>query len=236
MILDLFFPAHCLSCQIPKNKKTNPNGLLCLECQSKIELNQWLFCPICNKKLAKEETSCRSHKQSLTLLGVAASYNNQILKQAVWKYKYGFIEELSSPLSNLLFLYYEKALKPVINPDEKNWLIAYIPLHRKRKRWRGFNQAEILAKRFSQKTGLPLIKALVRKTFKTPQMEIANKKLRFENVRNSFQIITREKIKNKNLILIDDIAASGATLIEAARILKKSGSRKIFGLVLARSS
>jgi competence protein ComFC len=65
-------------------------------------------------------------------------------------------------------------------------------------------------------------------------MKIKSYQARFENIKNSFEIIDARKIKNKEIILIDDISTTGATLMEGAKILKQNGAKKIYGLVIAK--
>ena len=65
-------------------------------------------------------------------------------------------------------------------------------------------------------------------------MEIKSYQARFENIKNSFEIIKANQIKNKDIILIDDISTTGATLIEAAKVLKQNGAKKVYGLVVAK--
>ncbi|MEW5805612.1 MAG: phosphoribosyltransferase family protein [Patescibacteria group bacterium] len=235
-MLEFFFPSQCFNCGIAKNRQTNPIGFFCFACQGKIKINRWLFCPVCNKKIPLGRQSCPSHSSPLTCLGIMGFYADPILKQAIWKYKYEFIEELGLPLANLLFEYFQQSFAPKLKPGKKTWLISFIPLAKKRERWRGFNQAEFLAGNLSQKTGLDLKKTLVRAKFKKPQMRLKNKAERLANIQNCFRIINPEAIKNKNIILVDDISASGATLQEAAKILKQGKAKRVFGLVLARNS
>lgn len=236
LLLELFFPSHCFSCGLKRNSQTNPTGFFCFNCQNKIKLNQWLFCLECRRRIPRESQSCPVHSSPVSGLGVMGSYSDPILKQAIWKYKYEFIEELSSSLGALLFHYFKTVVSPQLKPQPQDWLISFIPLTAKRKRWRGFNQAELLAKEISQRSGLKLEKTLQRVKFKKPQMELKTKAERQANVENCFALIKPEVIKNKNLLLVDDIATSGATLKEAGRLLKQAGAKRIWGLVLARDN
>ena len=231
-ILDLFFPITCLNCGSPKNKLANPQGYLCSDCFKKIEINNWVFCPKCTKKLIGLEP-CQTHKNNpLKVLGAATNYQNDVIKKIIWEYKYNFIEPLANPLNEILKKYYLAVFEQqLIN---KKPLVTFIPLHGARFRWRGFNQSEILAKKFANDLNLEFCKTLKRKKFKKPQMKIKGYQARFENIKDSFEIINASQIKNKDIILIDDISTTGATLIEAAKILKHNGAKKIYGLVVAK--
>ncbi len=231
-ILDLFFPISCLGCNISKNKSRNPEGYLCLDCFRKIEINNWAFCPKCNKKLISLEP-CKTHKNNpLKILGAATNYENALVKKIILEYKYNFIEPLANPLTEILKKYYLAVFDQQLT--SKKPLVTFIPLYPARYRWRGFNQAEILAKKFASDLNLEFDKTLKRKKFKKPQMKIKSYQARFENIKNSFEIIDARKIKNKEIILIDDISTTGATLMEGAKILKQNGAKKIYGLVIAK--
>ncbi|HOM68548.1 MAG TPA: phosphoribosyltransferase family protein [Candidatus Paceibacterota bacterium] len=231
-ILDLFFPVSCLNCNLAKNKLTNPQGYLCLNCFKKIEINSWAFCPKCNKKLINLQP-CQTHKNNpLKILGAATFYENKLVKKIIWEYKYNFIEPLVDPLNEILKKYYLAVFEPELT--NKQPLVTFIPLYPARYRWRGFNQSEVLAKKFALDLNLEFYETLKRKKFKKPQMEIKSYQARFENIKNSFEIIKANQIKNKDIILIDDISTTGATLIEAAKVLKQNGAKKVYGLVVAK--
>jgi ComF family protein len=233
-VLDCLFPVDCSICGQPQNQLANPDGWLCFSCGEKIHLFDWLFCPICNRKLVGLE-KCQTHPVSLKALGAAASYDSETIKQLIWKYKYGFIESLAKPLGQKLVEYLKIAFLPYLDIKDGSWLVTYIPLHPKRERWRGFNQAKLLAQYVSDELSLPIAPTLNRINFRTPQMEIKEKKNRFTNIKNSFAPTAGLNLKNKNIILIDDIAASGATLIEAAKVLKRAKAKNVYGFVIARS-
>lgn len=233
-ILETVFPAQCAGCGIIRNKTNNPDGFLCTACAGTLELNQWLFCPICNKKLVGCQP-CKSHPGPLKAIGAAVAYENRLVKTLIWKYKYGFQYTLAEPLAKKLCQYAAQSLLPELDTPKKSLAIAYIPLYPKRYRWRGFNQAELLAKNLGELLDIPVIPALKRIRFIEPQMQINDKIKRFANIKDVFAADENSSLDKKTIILIDDIAASGATMIEAAKILKRAGAEKIYGLVIARS-
>ena len=232
--LDCLFPLRCRICSAPQNPETNPGGFVCKDCFSSIAMHQWVFCPVCDKKCIGFE-QCQSHKVPMRFLGVAGSYQNQALKRLLWDYKYKFIEPLAAWLAGLLVKHYEAAFKSYVEQNKQEWIVTAIPLASSRLRWRGFNQAELLAKEFSRTTGIPYVPILERTSFKSSQMQLGTHELRKENVKNAFRVKSDAGVSGKRVILIDDIATSGATLLEAARTLKQNKAKEILGLVVARN-
>lgn len=118
------------------------------------------------------------------------------------------------------------------------YALVPIPLHKKRLKQRGFNQAEIIARellRIIGPGGPRPTDYLARIKNNQPQALIADWKKRRANIQGCFKVINIEQTKNKPVIIIDDVSTSGATLREAATVLRKAGARKIIGLVVAKS-
>lgn len=110
-------------------------------------------------------------------------------------------------------------------------LLVPIPLHKKRRRRRGYNQAELLSRLLSERTGLPMdADTLVRVKATQPQKTLGNKE-RHENIRGAF--VSRKRIQCRNVALIDDIYTTGSTLDEAAKILRKAGAEKVYFLTIS---
>jgi predicted amidophosphoribosyltransferase len=115
------------------------------------------------------------------------------------------------------------------------WLIVPVPLHPRRERERGFNQAKILAEIVAHHFNLTLIEALKRIKNTKPQAKIKDIEKRMQNIFNCFAIKSPEAIQGKNIILIDDVFTSGATINEAVKVLKQNGAKKVIALVLAKA-
>lgn len=156
-----------------------------------------------------------------------------IVKKLIYNFKYKpYLADLQKSLVELFYEsiiqqeLFQKALKssPVLVP---------IPLSAKRLRSRGYNHAELLAKGLSEKLGLKQIDILQR-TRETKSQFGLTLKQRKENIKDAFILNTKYTIQNTNIFLVDDILTTGSTLLEAARILKKNGAKKVWGLALAR--
>lgn len=146
-------------------------------------------------------------------------------------YKYRFIRELREPLADILMRYFVHAFLPLL-PDKL--VFTPIPLTARRFRWRGFNQADDLAGLLSQKTGIIVDNLLLRTSHRKPQKEVAYRKERFENVRDVFRVRDEAQVRDRHIIIVDDVTTSGATLESAGRTLKDAGAKSVWGLVIAR--
>ena len=135
-----------------------------------------------------------------------------------------------------------QSLTPIINytPDllhNFDYLIP-IPLHPKRQNDRGFNQSELLAHLFSQHLQTPInTQILIRTRATPPQADIHDRATRLNNLKHVFSLnpnINKNILKNKNILLIDDVSTTGATLVQATQVLKRAHTKTIWGLVLTR--
>lgn len=116
--------------------------------------------------------------------------------------------------------------------DQKIELIVPIPLHWRRKRKRGFNQAEVIAKHLGELTGLPVdTKSVIRKKYTKPQ-KLFNNKERIKNVKNVFEAGKRMPQKKK-ILLIDDIYTTGSTIDAVSKIFLEKGDNNIWFLTIS---
>ncbi|HOX21403.1 MAG TPA: ComF family protein [Candidatus Paceibacterota bacterium] len=231
-VLDCVFPTYCLGCG--RFLKSEAKTHLCPDCRNKISVNSGLFCPICFKRIAAGNfNKCRhsAKASSLDFLGIAVSYENPLVRELIHKYKYGFAKEISQTLSEILIRYWEKTC-----PDDlKRYCLVAVPLHRQRFNWRGFNQSEELAKILSQRLSLPLNNnCLIRRKKTASQAEIKDFQERKNNLQNAFSLKNQGPLENKNIILLDDVFTSGATMEAAAAALKSGGAKRIIGLAIAK--
>ena len=115
--------------------------------------------------------------------------------------------------------------------NESDLLIVPIPLSARRLRERGFNQSLLIAQELSNYFVQPLAN-LLKKSERRPQSGLAGKK-RQANIHGAF-LWTGENLSGRKIILVDDVVTTGATLAEAAKVLKRAGAKKVIGLVFAR--
>ena len=234
-VLDVFFPKFCLGCGKEKT-------WLCEDCQALLEIQEENFCPVCGKLTLDFKTHefCK-RKTNLEGLFWAVDYNNPLVKKLILKFKYTpFAKELVKPIAKILishFLLTEFPFKKYTGRTRANYqfVLVPIPLTRKRLKWRGFNQAELISKEVSRFFQLPVENFLIREKEREPQMKIQDLKKRKENIKGVFSCHLPEKVKGKNILLIDDVCTTRATLEEAAKVLKKAGAKQVWGVVIGFS-
>lgn len=228
LILDILFPPICLHCQ---KHLENKNKLICEECLSLIKINNALFCPICKARLADYKQICR-HKTFSYFLAAAGNYDDPVLRNLIHYFKYQSFKNLTPILSEILIKYLNSLnFKFYI----LNYSVVPIPLHPQRERKRGFNQSKLLAEKIADYFNLPLIDELEKTINNNPHAKIKGVEKRIKNISGCFKIKNSENVKKKNIILIDDIFTSGATINEAIKILKENNVGKIIALVIAKA-
>ncbi|KKQ08900.1 hypothetical protein A3E66_04725 [Candidatus Daviesbacteria bacterium RIFCSPHIGHO2_12_FULL_37_16] len=230
-LLDFLYPKKCVNC-----KKVGE--YLCSNCQ--LDLKQGdLVCPTCERLSIGGITHpvCR-RKYALDGLWSLGIYQNP-LRISIQKLKYKWVTALAESLINITLEYWAKnppILLDYIKKDRGNsWTIVPVPLHWTRKNWRGFNQSELLAKLLSKKLGLNHQDALIRTKKTKPQVKLKSYDRRM-NIKNAFSLspsMNNELITN-NILLIDDVWTTGATLKECTYVLKKGGAKTVWALTLAR--
>lgn len=226
-IIDLLFPISCCYCG-------EEGRFICQKCQQAINPLQAPVCPIC-RQLSDQGQVCGNcaAKTSINGLIVAASYGNKVLQTAITSFKYKFVSDLADYLGNILVSSLEK-----IRGDKKtildDFIIIPVPLHPKRIAWRGFNQAEVLARYLSGRLGLIMRNDLLKRVrFTKAQMSLGRQE-RLVNLKEAFIGEDKNFIANKKFLLVDDVYTTGATMEECAKELKRLGAEKVWGIVLAR--
>ncbi|MCX6753256.1 MAG: ComF family protein [Candidatus Nomurabacteria bacterium] len=209
-ILDLIFPVNCVSC--------NKSGeILCLKCISNFpiaerETNKWIF--------------------------ALYDYRHPPIKKAVWLLKYKGKKKIAEIFAESLYGKINEELSDLsIFENFRNPILIPIPLSKTRLRERGFNQTELICKeliKLDTEKIFTLERNILIKIKETEhQARIRNRKQRLENLIGTFGVINENKIKDRNIILIDDVTTTGSTLNEARKILKNAGAKKVIAFTLA---
>lgn len=217
--LDAVFPHKCVCGKW--------GVLLCDECRSKVRVDKTGLCPIC-KRISEYGRTCPSCRYKSNLTGVMIlGPHKGILKDLIWKYKYKFVSDLSEPLASLTAERFGDFLR------EKRFQVTFAPISSSRLRWRGFNQAELLARNVAEKLGLECDKTLYKEDNVIAQVGHTRRE-RLKNMKDKIHYIGLSDFINKKILVIDDVYTTGATLEECATALRKAGYREVWGLVLSR--
>ena len=209
-ILEIVFPSQCLSC--------GQKGVdFCLQCLTE--------CPPAERE---------SEKWIFPLY----DYRYPNVKKSIWLLKYKSRKRLANIFAEVLYYRILEELSDLsIMENFRHAILIPIPLSRKRYRERGFNQTELLCQKLvalDKNANFRLEKnTLIRPRDSEHQARIENRRERLSNIIGSFAVINEEVIKNKNIILIDDVTTTGATLSEARKTLKQAGARKVIAFTVA---
>lgn len=225
-LLDLFFPKKCLGCG-------KADIYICDDCFNKIEISPNNTCFFCGKITWQGRICLECKKQNyLNRLIFATEYANPLVRGLIKSFKYYFAQELAIPLSKLLI----KTLNNwLLDFNYWNFLVIPIPLYKRRERFRGFNQAELLAREIADYFKIPVSTSVLKRKLHTyPQAKIKDMEKRRVNLENVFEINPERLVEGKTIILIDDVTTTGATLIEAAKILKQSNAKEVWAITVAK--
>jgi len=228
--LDLILPKYCLGCG-------KENFYVCESCFNRILILSSANCFSCGHRSPTGYVCKRCKNKfhpALNGLLVSSEWSDLFLRQIIYKYKYHFIKELADPLAQLMIKFLEA--NHYKNLLSANTILIPVPLHKKRLIWRGFNQAELLAQKISSRFFIPLNTEVLQRSRDTfPQAEIKNQNNRRNNIRDAFKIVNNSiSLRNKTVILIDDIGTTGSTLEECAKTLKPLKPKEIWGFIIAR--
>jgi len=221
-ILDLLFPPRCVGCR-------TVGEWLCPRCRAQIEFIHPPICPRCGRPVLHRPHLCAVCRRAPPPLdGIrAVAYLEGVLREAIHRFKYENLQALALPLGRFLAEYL--ARHPL--PAE---VVVPVPLHPNREAERGYNQSALLARQLVQQVHLPMVEDSLQRVRETlPQVGL-NVQERRENVRHAFLCVD-ERLRGKQVLLIDDVCTTGATLEACSTALRDRGVRSVWGLVLARA-
>jgi ComF family protein len=200
---------------------------LCARCRSRIRRLEEPLCRRCGAEVesARKDCGCRARLRALSRLRSAAAYEGP-LEQAVHRFKYQGWTRLAEPLA--LLISERIAVEGLAAP----WAVA-VPLHAARMRQRGFNQAELLASEVRVRLGLSKPAGELVRTRHTPPQVGHDRRRRLENVDGAFEW-RGESLRGGSILVIDDVATTGATLEACAVALRAGGSGPVIGVSVAR--
>lgn len=214
----LFFPSFCINCK--KETPEEPPSLrwLCFDCHRTLN-PRW------------ERTALRPEIEEAFFL---FDYQRDKLAQKLIRaLKYDLVKEIADSLNVAL----EKQRLNIsrLADGRRIDFVMPVPLHRRRLKERGFNQSSLIANKISELTHKEVREdILVRKNLRRHQAQIKKRAEREKNIQNIFSCLRPDLVIGKMIMIVDDVATTGATLKECARVLKTAGAAKIFTFTLAR--
>lgn len=226
-IIDVIFPRICFACQ-----KKITKGVLCNDCRKKIKPIKPPTCKLCAKEIGGKEylicPSCRKGQIYYDRL-ISCFYYQDPLKNLLHLFKYQHRDFLDKVLAD----FFIDSLSKLGFPDHNFDILTAIPSHPTRLREREYNQSNLLAKRLSHYLNVPYRNDIILcKEYRPSQTKI-DKNLRSENVKNIFE--AKEDLRNKNIIVVDDVVTTGATLSECAKALKEKNAGLVVAITLAKA-
>ncbi len=228
-VLDFLFPPVCPVC----SESVTRHGAMCHNCFSKI---RWISDPKCSKcgypfpanidRNAKRLLcpDCLVNKSKIDWMRAATVYDDGS-KGIILPFKHAGKINFKGMISNSMVGLLKEC------PHEID-IIVPVPLANARLRQRGYNQSAIIGSEISKMTGIKMDVRTVSRTKWTHDMGHLKAKERKKNISGAFRV--NKDLKGKNVLLIDDVRTTGATLEELAKVLKKAGVKTVSGLVFAR--
>ncbi len=221
MALDFLFPQWCVGCG-------REGDFICYSCRRSLPPVIPPLCPRCGKPQPSGILCPGCVAWRARIDGIRSPFRfDGVMRQAIYQLKYRNLRALAALLAGLLNDYL--STNPV--PGE---VLVPVPLHQKRLRERGYNQSNLLAQELGKLTNLPVVSdCLIRQRHALPQVRTATMGERWSNVADAFTC-GDHRLRDKQVLLIDDVSTSGATLDACAAALKAAGTSSVWGLVLAR--
>ena len=217
LFLDYIFPKECFGCQ-------KEGEYLCSACFDKINYIDESICYLCHKKKqAKGICLDCQKKYGIDEILVITNYNENIVAQLVEELKYSFIEGVAEVLARVID---HKLRQTDQTSFLYNKILVPIPLHVKRFKERGFNQTSRIILFLQDKYNFKMDENLILRKKYTNQQAKLNRQERLSNVKDCFIFNLKREIPSE-VVLFDDVLTTGATFIEATKILKSYGVKKI---------
>ncbi len=234
-LINLLLPPRCLIC----GKTLGKNNGLCAQCFNKIKFISTPYCECCGRPFVSEAGlsfnkkalcgQCLHRSDKYIKMQRSAFIYDDFAKKLILDFKFYDKTVSAETLANMLFTAGRDIWQQ--KPD----LLIPVPLHRLRLLTRRYNQSALLVKFLALKTGIAAdYFSLRRKRNTIPQVKLSGASRR-KNLRYAFNVHNSEAIKNKKVVLIDDVSTTGSTLRECAKTLQKAGAKEVFAVTLART-
>lgn len=230
-LASLFFPSVCALCS---QEPPRAESAICVSCAESIKRVEPPFCTRCGLPIPGLELlpdglcgRCLADPPKVDRVRYGARYESA-LRDGLIRFKYYGALHTVPGLAEIAV----ETFRIHFRAEDLD-LIIPIPVHPSRLIHRGFNQAVILGQHLSAAAGLPMHRTVLRKIKDTPPQVGLPRAERLRNVRGSFGVARPADIAERRILLVDDVATTGSTIQEAAKVLKKAGAGKVDALVVA---
>jgi ComF family protein len=236
-VLDLVYPGICHGC----GDGVTGECSLCDACRDELPSLREPFCRSCGEEFegriegSFECPNCRDLDFAFAFARPALP-NHPVLLEMIHELKYGRRIEIAGELGRLAGRAFTDDPR-LAEALDGGWPLVPVPLHRRRRLWRYFNQAEEIARSLGRETGLPLCKALLRTRSTSSQTRLSRAQ-RLKNLKGAFALSRDGTVfvaaKPAGAVLVDDVFTTGATSDECARLLRRSGVQKVVVVTVMR--
>lgn len=230
-VLEFIYPPVCPFCGtiLSRKEKEEKRGI-CFTCREKLPYIKEPCCMKCGKPLREKEqefcADCAKHSLSFDQ-GRSLYLHTSMVQRAVYQFKFHNRR------------YYAEIFAEEMTQNCKAWIrrweieeIIPVPLHPSRRRERGFNQAELLAKELGKRTGIPVNTKAVSRIRKTKYQKQLDDIGRRQNLKGAFSVDKKWKPK-RSVLIVDDIYTTGNTMHRVSEVLKKAGAQKVYFLTIS---
>ncbi len=229
----IFFPSFCELCS--SLLESSQERVICRSCWEQMIPYSSSYCLCCGRFFegSAEPHLCQDCLEKRPPFTIHRSYGRYKgkLKDAILLYKYRRFQVLGGGFSRLIFRRLGK--------EENIWwkadVIIPVPLHPKRKKKRGFNQAQVIAAGLAGFKGIKLEEGVLVKIKNVLPQTFLETEEREKNVSGAFRVIDKVKIRGKTVILVDDVYTTGSTARECSLVLREAGAREVRALTLAQA-
>jgi competence protein ComFC len=203
---------------------------LCLLCEKHLQEGERYVCAGCWRRLVvfpdRSASPFRSLRGSLDTLWIGWDYDER-MKRIVHHFKY----RARPDFAELLIREWLACIPHTEKLREADLLLP-VPIHSARRRWRGYNQSELLADQLGQALNLPVAESQVLRVVNTPSQTLLDRGQRWRSVAQAFQATAEARFQNQCVVIVDDLATSGATLHALASLLREQGAASVSAAVL----